>query len=76
MYNAEGYKAVQRNGSNHFREEWMEPKDRGLSAVADAEKEYMRMLKEDANKNVDTIGYFDWGKTNAPEDRFMYRNHF
>jgi hypothetical protein len=40
---------IQRSGSQIYREEFLEPKDRSLSSVAEAEYNYMKMLKTDAN---------------------------
>jgi hypothetical protein len=74
---SEAWKMTQRSNNQVYREEFLEPNDRTLSSVAEAEFNYMSMLKMDANKDVDTIGYFDWGKfTNGPDQRYLYKNQF
>lgn len=75
-YQPELRKLFNRDQDKLEHEKFLEPEDRVNSSVAEAEFKYMTMLRKDAKKDEDSLGYFEWGKFGAPGSKFTYRNHF
>jgi hypothetical protein len=57
-------------------EQFIEAKDRIASSVADAEFNFKEMLREDANKTAEAVGYFDFGKHGGNTQSYDHRNPF
>lgn len=60
-----------------IREDFVEARDRIPSATADAEFNYMQLLRKESAKQEDDIGFFEFGKTGAHrEQTYIYKNYF